>query len=434
MHYVLGLGHSGLSVIAHCKRMGWPVKVSDSRDHPPQLAELQRLWPEMVLEPWQGESFCQADTLVLSPGLSPTDPILHQARAAGVAIIGDIECFVQAAQAPIVAITGTNAKGTVTTLIGDMIQAAGLRVLVGGNIGTPALDLLLEPTPDYYVLELSSFQLETTFSLRAQAAVILNLSEDHLDRHGDMATYLAAKSRIYQGAKYCIANRDQPAIWPARVDASFGSDNPPAALGLSDEQGVCYLSYGEQRLLNADLMRIKGRHNALNALAAMALAYGLQLPQAAMLAALQRFAGLPHRCQWVGEYAGVAWYDDSKGTNVGATLAAMQGLGVSRNIILLAGGQAKGQDFQPLCATVQRTCRQVIVFGQDASLLQRVLRDCAPLLVCHTLAEAVAQARTLAQPGDIVLLSPACASLDQFKDYTDRGRQFVELVQFPSLK
>lgn len=429
MYHVLGLGHSGLSVIAYCKRVGVPVKVSDSRANPPQWAELQRLWPDMVLEPWDGASFCQADTLVLSPGLSPTDPILQPARAAGIEIIGDIECFVRVAKAPIVAITGTNAKGTVTTLIGDMMEASGLRVLVGGNIGTPALDLLLEPTPDYYVLELSSFQLETTFSLKAQAAVLLNLSEDHLDRHGDMAAYLAAKSRIYREATYCIANRDQPAIWPARVDLSFGSDNPPDALGLRDERGVCYLHYGEQRLLNANLMRIKGRHNALNALAALALAYCLRLPLEAMLTALQHFAGLPHRCQFVAEYDAVQWYNDSKGTNVGATLAAMQGLGASRNIILLAGGQAKGQDFRPLREVVQRTCRRVIVFGQDAPTLQHVLQDCAPLVVCHTLAEAVDQARALAQMGDIVLLSPACASLDQFQDYTDRGRQFVELVQ-----
>lgn len=429
MHYVLGLGHSGLSVIAYCKRLGLPVKVSDSRKNPPQLTELQRLWPDMVLQPWDSELFCQADTIVLSPGLSPNDPVLEPARQAGVAIIGDIECFVKEAKAPIIAITGTNAKGTVTTLVADMISHAGLSVLVGGNIGTPALDLLLEPTPDYYVLELSSFQLETTFSLQALVAVILNVSEDHLDRHGTMAAYLAAKSRIYQGAHYCIANRDEPAIWPQRVDMSFGSDNPPDAFGLSDDNGQCYLHYGCQRLLNTQLMRVKGRHNALNALAALSIGHCLQLPLNAMLAAVQSFPGLPHRCQFVVEYDAVQWYNDSKGTNVGATLAALQGLGASRNIILLAGGQAKGQDFQPLREAVKRTCRSVVVFGQDAALLRQALHDCAPVVTCHTLAEAVSQARSLAQAGELVLLSPACASLDQFKDYTDRGRQFVAMVQ-----
>jgi UDP-N-acetylmuramoylalanine--D-glutamate ligase len=434
LSYVLGLGHSGLSIIAYLQRLGKAVKVFDNRQTPPGLETLRKKWPKITIElgPWQAESLLDAQQIIISPGLSPTDPALALARAAGIPIIGDIECFVKAATAPIIAITGTNAKGTVTTLIADMLTASGLKVLVGGNIGVPALDLLLEPTPDYYVLELSSFQLETTFSLKAHACVLLNISEDHLDRHGSMAHYLCAKQRIFQGAQHIIINRDQAVTWPSCPSElfSFGKSAPqsPNELGLRTIDDRVFLAFGAENLIAIDQLKVKGIHNALNALAALALGFSLSIPLKPMLSALQQFCGLEHRCQFIDTVAGVHWYNDSKATNVGATLAALEGLGASGKIVLIAGGQAKGQDFSPLLQAVKNHCRTVILFGQDAPLLTALLTGSVPLIQVENLSEAVGEARDISEQGDSVLLSPACASLDMFNNFEDRGRQFVALV------
>lgn len=434
--YVLGLGASGVSIIEHLHRLARPIEVFDNRLHPPGLSQLQQKWPHIPvhLGPWTAEQLCQAEEIVVSPGLSLNDPALTAARHQGIPIIGDIECFVRMAQAPIIAITGTNAKGTVTTLLGHMIQAAGFKVLVGGNIGIPALALLHHPTPDYYVLELSSFQLESTYSLQAKAAVILNLSEDHLDRHGSMAAYLSAKQVVYHQAEHCIVNRDQANLW-AHVPQqafSFGQSEPQneQELGLRQVHGQWYLAHGNINLCALDQLKIKGQHNALNALAALALGLAVELKMAPMLDALQAFAGLEHRCQWVLSHHGIDWYNDSKATNVGATLAAVYGLGphINGKIILIAGGQGKGQDFSPLREPIKDYCRTVIVLGQDAPLLAEALRDSVPLVLVENLAQAVQHAQLHAQTGDAVLLSPACASLDMFKNYEDRGTQFVACV------
>ena len=432
--YILGLGASGLSVVRHCQRLNLPCEIFDTRQIPPGLAELEQQHADIPIHlgPLNAETLLSAAKIIISPGLNPENPALTRARAAGIPIIGDIEWFATLATAPIIGITGTNAKGTVTTLLALMLQTAGKKVLVGGNIGTPALDLLLEPVPDYYVLELSSFQLETTVSLRALASVMLNISDDHLDRHGTMENYLAAKQIIHQGATFCIVNRDEPATWPNKIvpGYSFGRSEPLTAqeCGLRLIDGELYLACGEQNLLATKQMHIKGRHNALNALAALALGFSLGLAKSAMIEALITFPGLEHRCQFIGEYQHVSWYNDSKGTNVGATLAALIGLGTTKNLILIAGGVGKGQDFSPLIKAIQAYCRTVIVLGEAASQLAALFKDVAETISVDSLAEAVVLAKQLATAKESVLLSPACASLDMFKNFEDRGEQFVKLV------
>ncbi len=434
--YILGLGASGLSVLRYCQRLKLACEIFDTRLNPPGLAEFKQQYPmlKIHLGPLVPEVLLKATQILISPGLDPHNPALNLARAAGIPIIGDIELFSLVAKAPIIGITGTNAKGTVTTLIALMLQAAGYRTLVGGNIGIPVLDLLQEPVPDYYVLELSSFQLETTVSLQAHAAVLLNISEDHLDRHGSMTAYLSAKKVIYHHAQYGILNRDEPLTWPVNVTPkqsfSFGHSEPSHAreCGFRLVGGESYLACGQKNILAIKQLRIKGNHNALNALAALALGFSLQLPIAAMIEALTAFSGLAHRCQFIKEHDQVTWYNDSKGTNVGATLAALKGLGMQKNLILIAGGVGKGQDFVPLAAVVAHTCKIVIVLGEVAEYLSLLLKDCAVIIAVSSLAEAVTVANRLATAGNCVLLSPACASLDMFKNFEDRGEQFVALV------
>ena len=400
--------------------------VLDTRANPPGRQELPAS-VELQCGALDADLLCQAELIIASPGIALATPALQAAAAAGVEIIGDIELFVREAKAPIVAITGSNGKSTVTTLVGEMAAEAGIRVGVGGNIGTPALDLLLTPC-DLYVLELSSFQLETTHSLQAAAATILNLSEDHLDRYDGMAGYLAAKLKVYQGARHILVNRDDAATLPVEgtVWQSFGLDG--ASYGRVQHQGALWLAVqGEPQLPVAEL-HIVGAHNQMNALAAMALCDAVQVPRGAQLAVLRRFTGLPHRCQFVREHQGVRWINDSKATNVGSTLAAVAGLAesVQGKLILIAGGQGKGQDFAPLQALLGHGIDVMLCFGQDAELL------CAlgPQTERVTdLAAAVARADELTQAGDWVLLAPACASLDMFKNFEERGSCFASLVE-----
>jgi UDP-N-acetylmuramoylalanine--D-glutamate ligase len=365
--------------------------------------------------------------------VAPQEPAIVAAQQAGVELLGDIELFARHADAPVVAITGSNGKSTVTTLVGEMAQAAGRVVRVGGNLGTPALALLSAEAPDLYVLELSSFQLELTFSLNAAAAVVLNISEDHLDRHGSLAHYAAIKATIYRGDGTVILNRDDAQVMamslPGRATVSFGLDAAPTAndFGLLQRDGQHYLVRGDVALLNVAEMRMAGRHNWANALAALALGEAVGLEMAAMLRVLRDFPGLSHRCQWVAEQQGVNFYEDSKGTNVGATLAALEGMPGER-VVLIAGGQGKGQAFAPLRPAVAARARAVVLLGEDAALIGQALAGAAPLLLATDMADAVAKARTLAQPGDAVLLSPACASFDMFRNYLHRGEAFVAAV------
>lgn len=423
---ILGLGKTGLSCVHYFLRQGITPMVLDTRANPPGRQELPAD-VELRCGELDVTLLTQAELIIVSPGIALATPELKVAAAAGVEIIGDIELFVRETRAPIVAITGSNGKSTVTTLVGEMAAEAGIQVGVGGNIGTPALDLLLEPC-DLYVLELSSFQLETTHSLRAAAATILNLSEDHLDRYEGMAGYLAAKQRIYVGAQHILVNRDDATTQPhvGRVWQSFGLDG--VSYGRVLHQGALWLAVqGEPQLPVAEL-NIVGAHNQMNALAAMALCDAVAVPRAAQLAVLRRFSGLPHRCQFVREHQGVRWINDSKATNVGSTLAAVAGLAeaVQGRLILIAGGQGKGQDFAPLQALLGHGIDHMLCFGQDADLLCALGPQTERVVDLNA---AVARAQAVTQPGDWVLLAPACASLDMFKNFEQRGDCFTALVE-----
>ena len=432
---VAGLGRTGLSCVRFLHRLGLKVVVADSRETPPGLAELRRELPDVACHLGGLETALLegCEQVILSPGIATDHPFAVAARARGLPVLGDVELFARCARAPVIAITGSNGKSTVTALLGAMASRAGVDVAVGGNIGTPVLELPLMPPPELYVLELSSYQLETTDSLDAAAGVILNLSEDHLDRHGDLAAYGTAKARIHRGTGRVIWNRNEPALQsllPAgRLAGSFGLDAPPGATdyGLRVRDGAPWLARGEECLLPVNELALVGGHNLLNALAALALGEAAGLPRGAMVVTLQGFAGLPHRMQPLGEWQGVRWYDDSKATNVGATLAALQG--VPGPVVLIAGGVGKGADFSPLRPVLAEKGRAVVLLGRDAPCLAQALEGVVPLQQVVDMEEAVAAAWQLARRGDQVLLSPACASLDMFEDYAARGRAFAAALE-----
>ncbi|WP_397377403.1 UDP-N-acetylmuramoyl-L-alanine--D-glutamate ligase [Pseudomonas sp.] len=434
---VVGLGKSGMSLVRFLARQGLPFAVVDTRANPPELATLREQFPQVEVRCGEldVEYLCRASELLVSPGLAIATPALQAAAARGVKLSGDIDLFARYAKAPIVAITGSNAKSTVTTLVGEMAVAAGKKVAVGGNLGTPALDLLSDDV-ELYVMELSSFQLETTDQLNAEVATCLNLSEDHMDRYADLPAYHLAKHRIFRGARQVVVNRDDALSRPLVADQLpcwyFGLGKPDfKRFGLLEENGEKHLAFQFDTLLPVRELKIRGAHNQSNALAALALGNAVGLPMEAMLATLRQFAGLAHRCQWVGERQAVSYYDDSKATNVGAALAAIEGLGadIASKLVLIAGGDGKGADFSALKAPVGRFCRAVVLLGRDAELLADALGDAAPLIRVKTLEEAVARAAELAEAGDAVLLSPACASLDMFKNFEERGRLFAQAVE-----
>lgn len=438
LRVVVGLGKTGLSVVKYLVEQGYRVAVTDTRIEPPCLADLPA-GVDCHLGGLDTALLCAAQEIILSPGLALTEPAIAAALAQGVPVIGDIQLLRRATNVPIVAITGSNAKSTVTTLVGDMAANAGVRVAVGGNLGTPALELL-NNDPELIVLELSSFQLETTSSLAAAVAVVLNMSEDHMDRYEHMLAYHQAKHRIFQNCKRFVTNRDDPLTQPLVADAigkqSFGLSAPDInEYGiLRDLDGTVWLARGRNRLMNANDMKMKGNHNVANALAALALGEAVGLPLDVMLATLRQFAGLPHRCQFVAEQNGVSYYNDSKGTNVGATLAAIEGLGGALapkqgRVLVILGGVGKGQDFSPLAPALQRYGRAVLLIGEDAAKIASQIEGSVEMYRANGLDDAVRQARQLAQAGDAVLLSPACASFDMFLNYEDRGDQFVAMVQ-----
>lgn len=431
---VVGLGLSGASALRYLAREGASVAVTDSRPAPSGVEGLKALFQnaDFLLGSFSApEPLSQFSEAVVSPGVDLRDPFIEKLRRAGLPIIGDVELFARAAKAPVIGITGSNGKSTVTTLVGLMAKAAGIKVAVGGNLGTPALDLLQEE-PKLYVLELSSFQLDTTHTLRCKAAAFLNLSEDHLDRHGTMAAYAAAKARIFNGCEVAVVNRDDAATRQnsdqARRKLSFGLDAPraPGEFGLAELRGEVALATARDRLLPVQQLKIAGLHNAANALAALALIEAADLPRATALRALQDFRGLPHRCALAGEIDGARYYNDSKGTNVGSTLAAIRGLPAP--VIWLGGGQGKGQDFGPLAPALAQKGAAAVLFGEDAAKIEAAIFGSVPVYREATMKAALARARTLTVPGSSVLLSPACASFDQFKSYVDRGEQFEAAV------
>jgi len=450
---VLGLGKTGLSLLRwlhpRAAAQGGAMVVCDSRQNPPELSVLRREFPdvEVRLGAFDADFLCAAGNVYVSPGISLKESALQELRQRkGKFLRGDIDIFSDAVNAPVVAITGSNGKSTVTTLVGEMAKKAGLRVAVGGNLGTPALDLLANDV-ELYVLELSSFQLETCYQLDAEVACCLNLSEDHMDRYENLDEYRAAKLRIFNGANYQVVNTafadlrsaDELPTWTfGEYQQDYSEyqedDGRPRHFGKIFRRGVSYLSYADAFLLPVSTLKIRGTHNQDNALAALAIGHAAGLPMAAMLDALREFAGLPHRCQWLRERGGVNWYNDSKATNVGAARAAIEGLGQDTcgKLILIAGGDGKGADFSPLFGPVARYCAAVILLGRDADKLAAVLsgkRDSVPIYRVDSLEQAVSLAAQLAEKGDAVLLSPACASLDMFNNFEQRGDVFAKAVE-----
>jgi len=429
---VVGLGRTGAACARYFVDQGAHVSVTDSRAAPPGTVEVRGLPVELKLGAFGASRPLGSYALAaISPGVSLDENFVRELRAAGVPTLGDIELFARAAEAPVVAITGSNGKSTVTTLLGEMAKRAGLNVAVGGNLGTPALDLLA-PDVQLYVMELSSFQLETVLSLRCKAAANLNVSPDHLDRHHSFEAYAEAKSRIFIGCELAVVNRNDAEternVRAAHRKLSFGLDAPMAGqYGLVKQGGEDWLAIGDERLLKVSELKIYGLHNAANALAALALADAAGIPRPASLAVLREFKGLRHRCEWVAELDGAAWFNDSKGTNVGATLAALAGL--PEPIVWLGGGQGKGQDFAPLKPVLAQKGRAAVLFGEAAAQIERALADALPVYREPDLAASVKRAHGLARPGDRVLLSPACASLDQFRNYEERGERFCALVR-----
>lgn len=431
---IVGLGRTGLSCARFLRARGIPFAVTDNRVAPPEAAALAELVPdtETRFGAFDAALLKNASQILVSPGVSTRESAIAAAAAHGVPVAGDIELFAREARAPIVAITGTNGKSTVTTLIAQMAQASGRRVLAGGNLGQPALDLLDEAVPDLYVLELSSFQLETTSSLAAQAATVLNVTSDHMDRYASMNEYAAAKARILARCESAVVNLDDAFVRAmplnsARVLRFSLTAQPNAEYYARTERGEVLLMHRGEMLVSMSALKIAGLHNALNALAALALGEALGLPADACIEALQRFPGLPHRSQWVAEIDGVRYVDDSKGTNVGATLAAVAGMPGS--LVLIAGGQGKGQDFRPLAAAFRDKVRHVVLIGQDAEQIAQVLDGVSTFEHATDMQDAVQRAASAARAGETVLLSPACASLDMFRDYAHRGEEFARAVR-----
>jgi UDP-N-acetylmuramoylalanine--D-glutamate ligase len=442
---VLGLGETGLSALRWLKHFGALLSVADSRENPPNLDDLARTMPQVAVHTgaFKKEILLQAEVIVISPGVALKEPAVQAAILAGIPVLGDVELFAQyrPKHAKVIGITGTNGKTTVTSLVGEICKAAELKTLVAGNIGLPVLDTFDMETPDVYVLELSSFQLEVTSSLLFDAATVLNVCEDHMDRYSTIDEYAAAKARILQHATVAVLNRDD-AVCMGLANANtvtFGL-NPATNIsdfGLIQSEGEQYLVSGKRKICKASSLKIAGQHNVANALAAAALCQAIGIDKAIISAALLNFKGLPHRVEWVAEINGVDYYDDSKGTNVGATCAAI--LGMTKNInghtqvqkvVLIAGGDGKGQDFAPLAPALQANSHAVVLIGRDAKLIENVLLPTnIPIYHAADLPEAVNIAKKVAKVGDAVLLSPACASFDMFKNYVHRAEVFVATVK-----
>lgn len=461
---VVGLGISGLAVAQYLHQNKIPFAVFDTREEPPKLEEFNRTCPgvpfytKQAVEHFKALELYSLKTLILSPGLAKDDPSLKPLLSPHVKIIGDIELFAQNVKAPVVAITGSNGKSTVTTLVGEMAKQAGIRVGVGGNLGTSALTLLQE-NYDLYVLELSSFQLETTYSLKPAVSTVLNLCLDHMDRYKTLEEYYRAKAQIFNNSQAIVVNRDDTYVFeqikkqiPSSIPAiSFGLNLPPDKHFGVDFKVGGILMQGQTPLLPISDLKIFGMHNVANVLAALSLGASIQLPLPAMLSTLQTFTGLPHRGEWVRTRNEVQWINDSKGTNVGATMAAIQGLkqSIGGKWILIAGGIAKNADFSPLKPVIQESCRAVILLGEARKELKALLSDVNPsevipsdgihgvetssdTIVCievNSMEEAVRAAAKQALPGDGVLLSPACASFDMFKNFEHRGDVFKACVR-----
>ena len=436
---VLGLGETGLSALRWLATKGAVLSVADSRDNPPNMADLARDMPQVAVYTgkFKAPILLYAELIVISPGVALSEPAVQAAIKHGIPVIGDVELFAQyrPKNAKVIGITGSNGKTTVTTLVGKICKAAGLNTIVAGNIGLPVLDALSMDVPDVYVLELSSFQLETTINLHLDVATVLNVCEDHMDRYGSIADYAAAKARLLKYTKVAVLNRNDATSLAMQAEniITFGLN---AALNVNDfgliQNGELWLASGQRKLCKTSELKIAGQHNVANALAAAALCTAIGIEKDVIVDTLIKFKGLPHRVEWVANIDDVDYYDDSKGTNVGATCAAIAGMtknGEAQKVVLIAGGDGKGQDFSPLAAAVQANSRAVVLIGRDAALIEAVLSTTdVPRYQAADLPEAVTIAKKVAQKGDAVLLSPACASFDMFNNYVHRAEVFVAAV------
>ncbi|WP_100623367.1 UDP-N-acetylmuramoyl-L-alanine--D-glutamate ligase [Candidatus Coxiella mudrowiae] len=432
---ILGLGKTGLSCAQFLAETNQPFAITDNRQEPPQLKKFVQAYPyaKLALGGFSENLLNEAHQIVLSPGVPLYDLAIVKQVAIGKPIISDIELFARAVKKPVIAITGSNGKTTVTTVVGLMMKAAGINAIVCGNIGQPVLQQL-QLNPEYYILELSSFQLETTFSLQPHAATVLNISEDHMDRYASFEEYIRAKQRIYNFCRTPIVNGDEPEIWKKILfkekPLSFGLQNR-ADFSLIEHNHKTFIAYQRKRLIPIEKLKLNASHHIQNALAALALGKAVGVPMEAMLEVLRDFTGIRHRCQWVRKYKDVDYYNDSKGTNVGATQAAIVSLGevAKGKLILIAGGQGKGADFSALRNVVKRYLKQIVLIGEDTPLLEKALQRCTKISRASSMEEAIKQSTDIAQQGDVVLLSPACASHDMFKNYEHRGDVFIETVE-----
>ncbi|NOT85288.1 MAG: UDP-N-acetylmuramoyl-L-alanine--D-glutamate ligase [Methylococcaceae bacterium] len=429
---VVGLGVTGLSVAHYLDQLSLPYAIVDSRIKPALMAEFIEQHPEVPVFTggFDADAFNVATHLIVSPGVALDEPAILAALARGAKSLSDIDLFSRSVTAPIVAITGSNGKSTVTTMVGDMAKVAGKKVGVGGNLGVPALDLITDDA-ELYVLELSSFQLERTTQLYAAAATVLNISADHLDRHASVVDYANQKQIVFNGTGVMVLNVDDPMVDAMRQQGlgrsilTFGL-NYKADFYIAKVQGGDYLMYQDQRLMPVADLPLEGSHNVANALAALALGVAMHLDMASMCKALREFKGLAHRMQKVAVIKEVAWINDSKATNIGACVAALQGY--THPLVLIAGGDAKGADMLDLVPAIKAKVKSVILMGKDAALIERALNGCVPTYSAANMQQAVKIAAGIALTGDSVLLSPACASIDQFRDYKDRGEQFTRAV------
>ncbi|MFN5745183.1 MAG: UDP-N-acetylmuramoyl-L-alanine--D-glutamate ligase [Methylococcaceae bacterium] len=429
---IVGLGKTGYSIAHFLARHGIRFAITDTRKEPPSLKAFSEAFPDaaVFINGFEASAFAAATHLIVSPGVSLDEPLIAEAIHHGVPVLGDLDLFACSARAPVIAITGSNGKSTVTTLVGLMAQNAGRQVRVGGNLGTPMLDLL-DGSADLYVLELSSFQLDCSHVLEPIAATVLNISPDHLDRYTDIQAYADAKARIFHGDGLMLLNRDDPMVVamsvPGRQHLWFSLADTSADYAIDRVNGEEWLVCRGEAVIRAGELRLQGRHNLANALAALALGDAVGLPRVDMVAALRQFSGLDHRSQWVAELHGVTWINDSKATNVGACMAALAGM--NGPVVLIAGGDGKGADFTVLRPVVEGKVKAAVLMGRDAGLLEKALGDLVPVTRVNTMRQAVEAAQKRAAPGDTVLLAPACASLDQYKDYQERGRMFAEAVR-----
>ena len=434
-YVVVGLGKTGVSCVRYLAGQGHRLAVIDSRDIPPGMSIMKTDFPDVILRTGKlnHDILMNADYIIVSPGVSLSEPAIVAAVDAGIPVTGDIELFCQQAKAPIIAITGSNGKSTVTTLLDEMARQQRLSVLSGGNLGTPALDLLEQPIPDFYVLELSSFQLERTYSLNAYASTVLNISADHMDRYSELAQYAKAKQIIYRGDGMHVFNADDPVVMVMLENSNTALSfsvipDSYTEFGLVSINDELWLSCNGEPVLKQQELLLKGKHNIANALAAMALASCMDISIKTMSRVLRTFRGLPHRFQFVEQVNGVDWINDSKATNIGACIASIEGLNRKRKLILIAGGDSKDVDVSELAPVFKTHLKKLYLLGLDAKRIADAVHDCVPYQIVASMEQAVEEAAKVATPGDTVLLAPACASLDMFENYEERGQCFTDAV------